>query len=358
MIVTTERECAGRTVTLRAATRGVTLLSYRLGETEVIDGYRNPAELRELNGFRSAVLVPWSNRIRAGRYPAALYHGDDAAVRARLHAEVPVNGVHSVPAPLPDTEPGLHGLVTTREFEVIRADNGVLEFAARVDANSVYPFELAVNIVYSIGEDGSLHVHLRAENLSEVAAPVALGWHPYFRLAGPLEDARLSLDCRARIATDAKLIPYDGAGAFAPCEPLADSPIDPATDWAYARLADSAGPDAGGAGVGGDAVGSSGSADGAADGNGGAGTGWNVARLHTRNREVALWARLGDWPSKNFHIFAGSGLARDAGQAVAMEPCQALPNAFNRAEGREMLLEPGASRELEAWVVVTEVAGA
>lgn len=218
MIVTTERVCAGRTVTLRAATRGATLLSYRLGDTEIIDGYRDPAELRELNGFRSAVLVPWSNRIRAGRYAAALYRGDDAAVRARLHVEVPVNGVHNVPAPLPDTEPGLHGLVTTREFEVIRADNGALEFATRVAANSVYPFELAVNIVYSIGADGSLHVRLRAENLSEVAAPVALGWHPYFRLAGPLAEARLSLDCRARIATDTTLIPYDGAGAFAPCE--------------------------------------------------------------------------------------------------------------------------------------------
>lgn len=343
MIVTTERVCAGRTVTLRAATRGATLLSYSLGDTEIIDGYRDPAELHELNGFRSAVLVPWSNRIRAGRYAAALYHGENPAVRAKLHANIPVSGVHSVPAPLPDTEPGLHGLVTTREFEVIRAGDGVLEFATRVAANSVYPFELAVNIVYSIGADGSLHVRLRAENLSEVAAPVALGWHPYFRLAGPLAEARLSLDCRARIATDTTLIPYDGAGAFAPCEPLTVSPIDPATDWAYAQLADDAGPDASDAGR-------------CDDGNenGGAGTSWNVARLHTGDREVALWARLGDWPSKNFHIFAGSGLARDAGQAVAMEPCQALPNAFNRAEGREMLLEAGACRELEARVVVTE----
>lgn len=335
MIVTTERECAGRTVTLRAATRGATLLNYCLGDTEIIDGYRDPAELRELNGFRSAVLVPWSNRIREGRYPAALYHGEDPAVRAQLHADIPVSGVHSVPAPIPEAEAGLHGLVTTQEFEVIRAENGVLEFGTRLNANTVYPFELSVNIIYSIGAEGSLHVRLRAENLSEVAAPVALGWHPYFRLAGPLAEARLSLDCRARIATDTTLIPHDGAGAFAPCEPLAGSPIDPATDWAYAQLADCAGPDAGDAGA-----------------------SWNVARLRTGTREVALWARLGSWPSKNFHIFAGSGLARDAGRAVAMEPCQALPNAFNRAEGRDMLLEPGACRELEARVVVTEAATA
>ncbi|WP_311590461.1 aldose 1-epimerase [Varibaculum massiliense] len=335
MIVTTERECAGRTVTLRAATRGATLLNYCLGDTEIIDGYRGPAELRELNGFRSAVLVPWSNRIREGRYPAALYHGEDPAVRAQLHADIPVSGVHSVPAPIPEAEAGLHGLVTTQELEVIRAENGVLEFGTRLNANTVYPFELSVNIIYSIGAEGSLHVRLRAENLSEVAAPVALGWHPYFRLAGPLAEARLSLDCRARIATDTTLIPHDGAGAFAPCEPLAGSPIDPATDWAYAQLADCAGPDAGDAGA-----------------------SWNVARLRTGTREVALWARLGSWPSKNFHIFAGSGLARDAGRAVAMEPCQALPNAFNRAEGRDMLLEPGAYRELEARIVVTEAATA
>ena len=335
MIVTTERECAGRTVTLRAATRGATLLNYCLGDTEIIDGYRDPAELRELNGFRSAVLVPWSNRIREGRYPAALYHGEDPAVRAQLHADIPVSGVHSVPAPIPEAEAGLHGLVTTQELEVIRAENGVLEFGTRLNANTVYPFELSVNIIYSIGAEGSLHVRLRAENLSEVAAPVALGWHPYFRLAGPLAEARLSLDCRARIATDTTLIPHDGAGSFAPCEPLAGSPIDPATDWAYAQLADCAGPDAGDAGA-----------------------SWNVARLRTGTREVALWARLGSWPSKNFHIFAGSGLARDAGRAVAMEPCQALPNAFNRAEGRDMLLEPGACRELEARVVVTEAATA
>ncbi|MGJ9463375.1 aldose 1-epimerase [Actinotignum sp. GS-2025e] len=335
MIVTTERECAGRTVTLRAATRGATLLNYCLGDTEIIDGYRDPAELRELNGFRSAVLVPWSNRIREGRYPAALYHGEDPAVRAQLHADIPVSGVHSVPAPIPEAEAGLHGLVTTQELEVIRAENGVLEFGTRLNANTVYPFELSVNIIYSIGAEGSLHVRLRAENLSEVAAPVALGWHPYFRLAGPLAEARLSLDCRARIATDTTLIPHDGAGAFAPCEPLAGSPIDPATDWAYAQLADCAGPDAGDAGA-----------------------SWNVARLRTGTREVALWARLGSWPSKNFHIFAGSGLARDAGRAVSMEPCQALPNAFNRAEGRDMLLEPGACRELEARVVVTEAATA
>ncbi|MDY5147942.1 hypothetical protein DDD64_05810 [Actinotignum sanguinis] len=335
MIVTTERECAGRTVTLRAATRGATLLNYRLGDTEIIDGYRDPAELRELNGFRSAVLVPWSNRIREGRYPAALYHGENPAVQAQLHADIPVSGVHSVPAPIPEAEAGLHGLVTTQEFKVIRAENGVLEFGTRLDANTVYPFELSVNIVYSIGAEGSLHVRLRAENLSEVAAPVALGWHPYFRLAGPLAEARLNLDCRARIATDTTLIPHDGAGAFAPCEPLADSPIDPATDWAYAQLADCAGPDADDAGA-----------------------SWNVARLRTGTREVALWARLGSWPSKNFHIFAGSELARDAGRAVAMEPCQALPNTFNRAEGRDMLLEPGACRELEARVVVTEAATA
>ncbi len=335
MIVTTERECAGRTVTLRAATRGATLLNYCLGDTEIIDGYRDPAELRELNGFRSAVLVPWSNRIREGRYPAALYHGEDPAVRAQLHADIPVSGVHSVPAPIPEAEAGLHGLVTTQELEVIRAENGVLEFGTRLNANTVYPFELSVNIIYSIGAEGSLHVRLRAENLSEVAGPGALGWHPYFRLAGPLAEARLSLDCRARIATDTTLIPHDGAGAFAPCEPLAGSPIDPATDWAYAQLADCAGPDAGDAGA-----------------------SWNVARLRTGTREVALWARLGSWPSKNFHIFAGSGLARDAGRAVAMEPCQALPNAFNRAEGRDMLLEPGACRELEARVVVTEAATA
>ena len=34
----------------------------------VLDGYRDAQEARDMDGFRNAVMAPWSNRLRDGKY--------------------------------------------------------------------------------------------------------------------------------------------------------------------------------------------------------------------------------------------------------------------------------------------------
>ena len=56
---------------------------------ELLDGYRNEQELQSLDGYRAALMAPWSNRIEDARYSFGgkeYYLGaDPSGLREALH---------------------------------------------------------------------------------------------------------------------------------------------------------------------------------------------------------------------------------------------------------------------------------
>ncbi|OKL52003.1 aldose 1-epimerase [Buchananella hordeovulneris] len=299
---------------LEVAARGATVVSWRVatpaGPRELIDGYRDDAELEAGHGARSAVMAPWSNRIHDACYTFADQHYDlgPAADGSRE---------------------AIHGLVSDQDFTLTEATDNSLTLATSVAPQAGYPFPVTVAVTYrlAVGPRGGqrLEAHLVTTNVGTRRAPVGIGWHPYVQL-GNVDELRVAIPARARVAVDDALIPLLGDDAYVPTAlPVELAPIGEAIiDTAYTDLVADAdglvrsllvGPD--GASV------------------------TLEQRTATQRRGQGI-----------VHIFTGDTLQVRRRQSLAIEPCQFVTNAFNRAEtGRAVALAPGHSAVLDAALV-------
>ena len=109
------------------------------------------------------VLVPWPNRVEGGWWAL---DGD--------------------PQQLELTEPELgnanHGLLARARYSVRERGTDRVLLAAPVRATQGYPFDLATAVEYRLADDGVEVTHT-IDNLTSRPAPVAIGAHPYLRLA-------------------------------------------------------------------------------------------------------------------------------------------------------------------------------
>lgn len=136
-----------------------------------------------------AVLVPWPNRIRDGRYT---FEGTDYQ--------------------LPLTEPTLrnasHGLGRWARWSI--GDHAADRVALELDvvAQTGYPFEVRCSIEYRLDAGSGLAVHATAVNHGDRTAPFGYGSHPYLALgATPLDEVELRIPARARLILDDRNLP-------------------------------------------------------------------------------------------------------------------------------------------------------
>ncbi|MFC7405953.1 aldose 1-epimerase [Georgenia alba] len=301
---------------LRLAATGATLLSWQVpgpdGPHDLLDGYTSAAELAERDGYRNAVLAPWSNRIRDSRYT---FQGE----------------VHDVGPGETGIRDGLHGLVTRQVFERVAGTDGAITVRTSItpDTGPGYPFAVDLEVTYRLtagpaGEQ-ALTVEMDATNVGDGPAPVGLGWHPYFRLPGhpSIDELELTIPARTRVLTDAGIIPLPGDEAFEPVQPPGDVGLSPigatVLDQAFTDLLP--GPD---------------------------GTVASVLRSPRTGDTLTLWQQAAE--ARIVHVFTGDLLARDRRASVAVEPCSFGGDALNR-ETEAMVLQPGGRRHLRADVV-------
>ena len=305
-VVTASSPDGATRVTL--ARRGATLLSWQANRDgrpfELTDGYRDEAELLAQDGVRNGVLAPFPNRIADGRYTFAGVEHD--LLPGRTAARLIYHGfARELPFDLAEA--------------VVSGGSARLAFTARIrpDQYPGYPFELQCEITYLITADG-IAVETRATNAGSAPAPYAAGWHPYFRLPGTVDDWTLQLPARTAVRTDEALIPLDGAAAY---QPLDDNP---AMDFRRPRKLSSLVIDAC-------------FTDLAFD----AGRRAETVLRHTQSPdELRIWQQSG-----SMHVFTGDTLARDRRRSIALEPVEAVTNAFNRDEcASAVRLDPGGTR--------------
>jgi aldose 1-epimerase len=301
------------------AARGATLLAWRVRRQgagtafDLTDGYRGGAELHAQDGVRNGILAPFPNRVADARYRFA---GRD----------------HDL---LPGTPPPrlvYHGFARSLPFHLIATHTTATQArltlrctAIRPGAHPGYPFALDLTVTWLIRADG-IEAELHARNVGDDPAPYAAGWHPYFRLPGRLDDWTLHVPASTLVRTDANLIPYPGASAYAKLDGVphldfrAARPLGATViDACYADLAPvtdlDARPDA-------------------------------KARIETVLRSPATGDELRVWQHTGLmHVFTGDTLARSRRAAIALEPVEAMTNAYNRPDcAAALLLDPGAER--------------
>lgn len=140
--------------------------------------------------YASAILFPFANRIKDGRYKF-----EDNTYQFDIN-ETKLNN-------------SLHGLVYNKTFELVLED--ATETSASVtlvyhEKNKCkgFPFTYSIYLEYVLTKT-TLDLNLEIKNTDSKTFPFTLGWHPYF-LSTDLFNSHLIFDCNKKIEMDKRNI--------------------------------------------------------------------------------------------------------------------------------------------------------
>ncbi|HEX8093944.1 aldose 1-epimerase family protein [Jatrophihabitans sp.] len=165
--------------------RGGALQTYTVDGIDIVDGFADDELPPAFNG---AVLAPWPNRIRDGRWT---WNGQQ----------------YQLPVTEPSTGAALHGLVSDVLWQADSVGTDAVTLSVPIAPSAGYPFELRVTVTWSLSADG-LRCQLGALNTGLESAPFGVATHPFFRLPGArVDDLDLTLPAGQWLETDSNLLP-------------------------------------------------------------------------------------------------------------------------------------------------------
>ncbi len=236
------------------------------------------------------VLVPWPNRIRGGRYS---FDGAD----------------YQLAITEPETGNAIHGLGRWARWVKVRHEPSSVTLALDVVPQSGWPFEVRVEVTYSLHPDYGLTVSARALNTGSRRLPFGAGFHPYLSLRGEaMGDVTLTVPAARYLVTDEQQVPVG-------VRDVAGSRYDLRRGVRLKALRFDEG---------------FGALERVADGRA-------VAVVSTRRGGARVWADPSfDW----LQVFTADLVAHSTA-AIAIEPMTCPADAFNSGTG-VIVLEPGA----------------
>lgn len=157
----------------------------------VVMGFASPEHYFATRTYMGAVVGPWANRIRAGRFEL-----DGRTVQLAVNE----NGNH-----LHGASGGLH----LRRWRVLGHDRHTLTLACEVAAGEAgYPANLQVTLTMTFDDENRLLLEYQAS--VDRLAPINLTQHSYFNLSGGevgIAEHLLSVAAHHYLAIDAGLLP-------------------------------------------------------------------------------------------------------------------------------------------------------
>lgn len=288
-----ELRCGEQRATIVEVGGGVR--SYEVDGRPVLDPYSVDAMA---DGAHGAQLVPWPNRLDAGRYSF-----DGVEHRAAITE--------------PAMNTAIHGMLLWRSWRPVEHSASRVVLGIRLHPMIGYPYTLDVRATYDLSADG-LVVTTTATNVGAADCPYGHGQHPYLSPgSGLIDDCVLELDAATRIVVDERKLPVGR-------EAVAGTPYDfrrgarlgdPAIDTAFTDL-----------------------------GRDGDGRAW--ARLTGPDgATAACWV---DPSYPYLEIFTGDDLAPDRRRrGLGCEPMTCPPNAF--ATGEDVIRLPPGGSHTASW---------
>ncbi|MFM7331678.1 MAG: aldose 1-epimerase, partial [Brachymonas sp.] len=117
-------------------------------------------QLQSVRQSASYPLIPFSNRL----------------AQAKLHWQ---GTSHPLVQNFPGEEHSIHGIGWQREWGVLEAQDDFCMLSLEHAAGSAWPFAFDASQTFRLHAD-ALEMRMSITNQSSSAAPVGLGWHPYF----------------------------------------------------------------------------------------------------------------------------------------------------------------------------------
>lgn len=160
---------------------------YRVGERDVVTPYGDREMAPACHG---ALLAPWPNRIRDGRYTFA--------------------GVeHKLAISEPSLHNAIHGLVSYVRWSVVAQEPGRVVLSHDLVPQPGYPFALRLEAAYELGDDG-VAISITATNLGDDEAPYGVGFHPWLSPGRyRIDDCVLTVPGSVWVRADERLLPVE-----------------------------------------------------------------------------------------------------------------------------------------------------
>lgn len=279
---------------------GATIREYAVAGRDVFQSF-DEDELSQ--GFHGAILLPWPNRIRDGRYT---FDGVD----------------HQLPITEPERMTALHGLSPWRPWSVVRHEAHRIVMSLRLLSSPGYPFHLDSEVEYALGPDG-LRVTATSTNVGARRLPYGIAFHPYLSGGGALlDECVVRVDAGRRIIPDERLLPIGS-------EDVTGTPFDFRQPHQLGALAMD------------DAF--------TAIPRGEDGRAW-LSVTGPDGRTASVWSEP---TCPYWQVFTGDSLPpRLYRRGMAAEPMTAAPDAFNSGDGLRVLA-PGESATTTWGAVLT-----
>ncbi|MBR9920206.1 MAG: aldose 1-epimerase [Bacteroidetes bacterium] len=187
--------------------RGACLLDIRFRGKSILHAYRNAEELDRLDWMRSALLFPFPNRLKNGKY-----HWEGK------HYQFPLND------PIHDN--ALHGFGASTCFSVdaieLHSNKAVIALSLDFKGLEYYPFPFKLKVRYTLwSEPDRFELEVEIENRGQTSMPFAFGWHPYFKLdENGCENWQLQLPVSEEILVSETMIPTGKTKTFSEFDSL------------------------------------------------------------------------------------------------------------------------------------------
>lgn len=158
-------------------------------ETDIVWGYSGGGQKK---GGQGDVLIPFPGRVAEGRYSF-----DGQTFQLERNDKEGPNAIH--------------GFVRTLPWKVREVQSGRATFDISLDGEIYgrrgYPFSLAISVTYELGQRG-LSCSFAVRNAGRQAAPIGVGFHPYFTVGTPLVDeAEAMIPCAGYLEFNERLAP-------------------------------------------------------------------------------------------------------------------------------------------------------
>ncbi len=173
--------------------QGACLLDLQFAGHPILDGCETPIELDLNNWGKSAILLPFPNRLNEGKYS---WEGKEY--------QFDINDTQ--------TNNAIHGFVSDQHMEIteISLDKKNAQLYCMYQyggQNKAYPFPFTFTVKYDLKDDHTFEVTFFLSNEGNTAMPLGIGWHPYFRLSEKLDDMRLQFRGCDLVGLDERMIP-------------------------------------------------------------------------------------------------------------------------------------------------------
>ncbi len=172
---------------------GGTMLELWLHHKQILDACETAEALSNNQSYKSSLLFPFPNRLKDGTFQ--------------------LNG-NSYQFPINDagTNNALHGISRDVKMDVLHKECSEEKASITLSyfetgEHKSYPFAFLVEAVFSISEETGFELEMKVTNEDNQSIPIGIGWHPYFKLEGQVNDLSLQLPACKLIEVDERMIP-------------------------------------------------------------------------------------------------------------------------------------------------------